>query len=106
MSRQIELHADLDVDPAREAAMVEYFESVYRPAAATFPGYVALNLLRLEAIPVGTTPMGLSYRFSIRYESEAQRQAWVASDVHTEVWGALEKFLASHDYTFLLFDVY
>ena len=106
MSRLIELHADLDVDPAREEAMVDYFETVYRPAAEKFPGYVALNLLRLEAVPLGTKPAGLSYRFSIRYESEGQRQAWVASDVHTEVWGKLETFLASHDYTFLLFDVY
>jgi hypothetical protein len=54
---------------------------------------------------MGTPPPGLSYRFSITYESEALRQAWVASDVHAEVWSAFERFLAAHDYTFLLFDV-
>jgi hypothetical protein len=105
MSRQIELHGDLEVDPAKEAEMIAYFETVYRPAAKKFAGYVDLNLLKLTAVPLGTAPKGLSYRFSIRYESEAQRQVWVASDVHTEVWGTLERFFLSHDYTFLLFDV-
>lgn len=105
MSRSIQLHGDLTVDPAREAAMLEYFETVYRPKARTFPGYIDLHLLKLTGAPMGTPPPGLSYRFSITYESEAQRLAWVASDVHTEVWGTLETFLSSHDYTFLLFDV-
>jgi hypothetical protein len=105
MSRQIELHGDLEVDPAKEAEMIDYFETVYRPAARKFAGYVDLNLLKLTAVPVGTKPAGLTYRFSIRYASEELRLAWVASDVHTEVWTALERFFLSHDYTFLLFDV-
>ena len=54
---------------------------------------------------MGTGPSGLVYRFSITYESEALRQEWIASDVHTRVWGTLETFLTSHDYTILLFDV-
>jgi hypothetical protein len=106
MSRPIQLHGDLAVDPAREAEMLQYFETVYRPAAMKFAGYIDLHLLKLTAVPMGTRPPGLSYRFSITYASEAQRQAWVASDVHTEVWGTLERYLTSHDYTFLLFDQY
>ena len=105
MSRPIQLHGDLTVDPAREADMVRYFETVYRPKASTFAGYIDLHLLKFTAAPMGTPPAGLSYRFSITYESEAQRLAWVGSDVHSEVWGTLESFLTSHDYTFLLFDV-
>ena len=105
MARPIELHGDLAVDPAREAEMIEYFEKVYRPAAAKFPGYIDLHLLKLTAVPMGTRPVGLSYRFSIKYESERLRLAWVASDVHTEVWGTLERYFTSKDYTFLLFEV-
>ena len=105
MKRPIELHGDLAVDPAREAEMVEYFEKVYRPAAAKFPGYIDLHLLKLTSVPMGTRPAGLSYRFSIKYETEELRLAWVASDVHTEVWGTLERYFTSHDYTFLLFEV-
>ena len=105
MTRSIQLHGDLTVDPTREAEMVAYFENVYRPRAAEFPGYIDLHLLKLIGAPMGTPPPGLSYRFSITYASEAQRLAWVGSDVHAEVWGTLEGFLTAHDYTFLLFDV-
>ena len=47
MSRHIQLHGDLTVDPAREAEMVTYFETVYRPKASQFPGYIDLHLLKL-----------------------------------------------------------
>jgi hypothetical protein len=105
MARPIQLHADLAVDPAREAEMVQYFETVYRPAAMKFAGYIDLRLLRLSSVVVGTKPPGLSYRFSITFETEAQRLAWVASDAHTEVWGRIQEYFTSRDYTFLLFDV-
>jgi hypothetical protein len=105
VNRPIQLHVDLAVDPAKEAEMVRYFETVYRPAAMRFPGYRDLRLLKLSAVLAGTPPAGLSYRFSITYETEAQRLAWVASDVHTEVWGTLEQYFTSKDYSFLLFDV-
>ena len=105
MNRPIQLHADLAVDPAKETDMVRYFVEVYRPAAKKFPGYIDLQMLKLSSVIVGTAPAGLSYRFSITYETEALRMAWVASDVHTEVWTALERYLTSNDYTFLLFDV-
>jgi hypothetical protein len=105
MNRPIQLHGDLTVDAARESEMIAYFETVYRPAARNFPGYIDLHLLKLTGAPVGTPPPGLSYRFSITYESEALRLAWVASDVHAEVWSTFERFLTAHDYTFLLFDV-
>jgi hypothetical protein len=107
MKHPIQLHGDLHVDPAREAEMLHYFETVYRPEASAFPGYIDLHLLKLTAAPMGTPPEGrLIYRFSITYESEVLRLAWVASPVHDEVWRALEQFLTSHDYTFLLFERY
>lgn len=106
MAHPIQLHGDLHVDPAREQDMLRYFETVYRPKASTFEGYIDLQLLKLIGAPMGTRPQGeLIYRFSITYASEALRLAWVASPVHDEVWGALEQFLTSHDYTFLLFEV-
>ena len=105
MSRPIQLHADLAIDPEREAEAVHYFETVYRPTAMRFEGYVDLRLLKLTAALVGLAPAGVNYRFSIAFASEALRQQWVASDAHTEVWGHLETFLTSHEYDFLLFDV-
>ena len=105
MSRPIQLHADLAFDPEREAEAIHYFETVYRPTAMRFDGYVDLRLLKLTAALVGSAPAGVNYRFSITFTSEALRQLWVASDAHTEVWGHLETFVTSHEYDFLLFEV-
>ena len=105
MPRTIQLHADLAIDPGREAEAVRYFETVYRPTASRFEGYIDLRLLKLHAALVGSAPAGINYRFSITFTSEDLRQKWVASDAHEDVWGTLEAFLTSRDYDFLLFEV-
>jgi hypothetical protein len=105
MSRPIQLHADLAIDAAREADAIHYFETVYRPTASRFEGYVDLQLLKLQAALVGSAPAGINYRFSITFTSEALRQKWVASDPHQDVWGTLETFLTKRDYDFLLFQI-
>ena len=69
MPRPIQLHADLAIDPAREAEAVHYFETVYRPTANRFEGYIDLRLLKLQAALVGAAPAGINYRFSITFTS-------------------------------------
>jgi hypothetical protein len=101
----IQVHVDLDVLPDKAQEMVRYFETKFRPAATQFQGYRDVRLLRLRAVPVGTAPAGMKYRFAITYENEELRQKWVASEIHQEVWGGMEKMLASPGYTVLLFDV-
>lgn len=101
----IQVHVDLEVAPAKEQEMLRYFETVFRPAAAKFQGYHDVRMLKLRAVPVGTAPTGLNYRFAITYESEELRQKWIAADIHQEVWGSMEKMLSSPSYTVLLFDV-
>ncbi len=105
MSRSIQVHGDLAIDPAREIEAIHYFDTVYRPTARRFEGYVDLQLLKLEGAVAGTAPLGVNYRFSISFRSEALRQQWVASAEHQEVWGALDSFLARHDVDFLLFEI-
>ena len=105
MPRPIQLHADLAIDPAREAEAILYFETVYRPTASKFEGYIDLRLLKLQGALVGAAPAGINYRFSITFTTEALRQKWVASDPHQDVWGTLETFLTRRDYDFLLFEV-
>lgn len=105
MSRLIQLHADLAIDPTKEAEAVRYFETVYRPTAKRFEGYVDLQLLKLTAALVGRAPVGINYRFSITFTTEALRLEWVASEAHQDVWGTLETFLTSHEYDFILFEV-
>jgi hypothetical protein len=105
MSRPIQLHSDLAIDPAREAEAINYFETVYRPTASAFDGYIDLRLLKLQGAVMGSAPAGLNFRFSITFTTEALRQKWVASEPHQEVWGRLETFLTKREYDFLLFEV-
>jgi hypothetical protein len=100
----IQVHVDMAIDAAKEQDMLRYFQTVFRPAAMKFRGYVDVRMLKLSAVPVGTGPAGINYRFAITYESEELRQKWVASEIHQEVWGAMEK-MAAPDYSVLLFDV-
>jgi hypothetical protein len=101
----IQVHVDLAIDPAKEHEMVGYFQTVFRPAAMKFRGYVDVRMLKLAAVPVGTAPAGINYRFAITYESEELRQKWVASDIHQDVWGGMEKMLSRTNYTVLQFEV-
>lgn len=105
MSRRVQLQCDLAIDPKRAAEAEHYFETVYRPAASTFTGYVDLQLLKLQSVLEGRSPAGMNYRFSITYESEELRMAWVRSDVHQVVWPTLQTYLTSDNFDFLLFEV-
>ena len=100
----IHLHLDISVDPAKEQEMVRYFETVFRPAAQKFEGYVDVRMLKLRAALMGSAPAGVNYRFALVYKSEELRQKWIASDVHNTVWGGMEKTFTRHDYDILLFD--
>jgi hypothetical protein len=101
----IQLHLDLLVDPAKEAQMLDYFNTAFRPAASKFRGYVDLKMLKFRTAAVGTAPQGMNYRFSLTYESEELRQLWVTSDVHTKVWTELEKMFLANKYDVLIFDI-
>ena len=101
----IQVHVDLAVDPAKEQDMLRYFQGVFRPAAMKFQGYIDVRMLKVRAVPVGTAPADVNYRFAITYENEDLRQKWVASDIHQEVWGSMEGMLSTPDYTVILFEV-
>jgi len=101
----IQIHLDVMVEPAKEAEMLKYFRTVFRPAAEKFAGYIDVRMLKLRRAMVGNAPAGMNYRFALIYESEELRQKWVTSDIHTEVWGAMEKLFLSTQYDVLLFDV-
>jgi antibiotic biosynthesis monooxygenase (ABM) superfamily enzyme len=101
----IQLHVDLSVDPAKEQEMLKNFQTIFRPAATKFPGYIDVKMIKLRSALMGSAPAGVNYRFVLSYQSEELRQKWVASDVHQKVWPTIEKTLSSKDYTVLLFDL-
>ena len=102
--RPIQLHLDLSVDSSREKELVHYFDTVFKPVAAKFPGYIEVRMIKLRSALQGSAPAGLKYRWMLQYESEELRQKWIASDVHKKVWPPMERMLSSMDYSVLLFD--
>jgi heme-degrading monooxygenase HmoA len=100
----IQLHVDLSVDPAKEQEMLHNFHTIFRPAATKQAGFVDVKMLKLRSALAGTAPVGANYRFVLTYASEEQRQAWVSSATHKQVWPTIEKTLSSKDYTVLLYD--
>jgi len=102
--RPIHLHVDLSVDPAQEHEMLHNFHTIFRPAASQQPGFIDVKMLKLRSALSGAAPAGANYRFELTFASEEQRKAWVATDTHQRVWPAIEKTLASKNYTILLYD--
>jgi len=100
----IQLHVDLAVDPAREQEMLHNFHTIFGPAASKQPGFIDVKMLRLRSALGGAAPTGANYRFELIFASEEQRQAWVATATHQQVWPTIERTLTSKNYTVLLYD--
>ena len=104
-ARPIQLHVDLEVDPSKEADLAAVFRDVFRPAIRKQPGFVDVRLLKLRAAAAGPPPEGFGYRLLISFESEEQRQKWVASDDHQRAWPRIEAALRGRKYAALLYDI-
>jgi antibiotic biosynthesis monooxygenase (ABM) superfamily enzyme len=104
--RSIQLHLDLAVDPAKEAQLLQFVETTFRPAASRQPGYIDLKMLKLSATLRGPAPEGANFQFVLTFTSEELRQQWVASATHQKLWPTVESTLTSKNYTRLLYEVY
>lgn len=100
----IQLHVDMELDPAREKEMLANFRNVFRPTISKQPGFVSVSLLKLRAEKQGKAPAGCSYRAIISFQTEEQRLAWVARPAHQQSWGTVEKTLKGVKYIALLYD--
>jgi hypothetical protein len=100
----IQLHVDLEVDPAKEKEMLHNFHAIFRPAASQQPGFIDVKMLKLRSALAGARANEANYRFQLVFASEPQRQAWVATETHKRVWPTIEKTLTSANYTVLLYD--
>jgi heme-degrading monooxygenase HmoA len=90
----IELHVDLEVDPARENDLVDTFHKVFQPVIARQPGFVSVTLLKAR-----TTG---AYRLVISFETEEQRVTWVGTEDHQRVWPRMEANLKGAKYSGML----
>ena len=102
---RIELYVDLAVDPAREKEMLQNFRTQFRPTAQKQPGFLDVKIMKLRSAIMGAAPAGVNYRFMISFQTEEQRQKWVATEAHQKVWPLIENTLKTKNYTVLLFDV-
>jgi len=103
-SKSIQLHVDLSVDPAKEKEMLEIFHGQFGPAAAKQPGFISAKMLKLRQAMQGAAPARANYRFVLQFQTEEQRQHWIATPIHQRLWPTIEKTLTSKDYTVLLYD--
>lgn len=84
--------------------MLHNFETVFKPAAVAFEGYIDVKMCKLRSALQGEPPSGVNYRFQLTYQSEELRQRWVVSETHQKVWPTIENALRSRDFVVLLFD--
>lgn len=103
--KSIQLHVDLEVDPAKEQQMLHIFHTQFAPAAAKQPGFIDGQMLKLRKVVQGSAPAGANYRFVLRFQSEEQRQKWIATPIHQKLWPRIEDTLSSKNYTVLLYDI-
>jgi len=104
-SKSIQLHVDLSVDPGKEKEMLDIFHGQFGPAAAKQPDFIDARMVKLRKALQGSAPSGANYRFVLQFQTEEQRQHWIATPMHQRLWPTIENTLSSKDYTVLLFDV-
>lgn len=72
---------ELEVTSGSEAQLVADYRARFRPAISQQPGLRSVRLLRPRD--------GQRWLLLIEFEHDAQRQAWVATPLHQEVWPVL-----------------
>jgi heme-degrading monooxygenase HmoA len=100
----IQLHVDLDVDPAKEAEVLKNYKDVFRPTISKQQGFVEVKLLKLRSVPKGDAPK-TRYRLIISFQTEEQRLKWVATDDHQRAWPTIEKNLVGQKFGAVLYDI-
>jgi heme-degrading monooxygenase HmoA len=77
------LHVELKVKPGLQQALEQTYREVFVPAISPQPGFRSADLLR----PVEA---GVDYRLALAFDDQALQQAWVATDLHQQVWPQME----------------
>ena len=101
----IQLHVDLDVVPTKQKDLAKAFHEVFKPTISRQPGFVEVKLLKLKHAVIGQPPANWNYRLLISFQTEEQRQTWVATSDHQRVWPEIEKHLRGAKSGALLYDV-
>jgi heme-degrading monooxygenase HmoA len=99
----VQLHMDLDVDPAHDQEFLSNFHATFAPMIRKHPGLQEIRLMKLQTVTTGTRPAG-AYRIVLGFQSEKLWRDWVASSDHQRrAWPALERTLGPHGVTAILY---
>jgi antibiotic biosynthesis monooxygenase (ABM) superfamily enzyme len=79
----IERHITFNVHPDKTAAFEQFMADEYRPAMATSPGFVKVELLREAECPT-------RYQMVFRFEDADSAAGWRTSEVHQALQPALK----------------
>ena len=104
-TKHVRLYVEMDIAPGREREMLDTFHKVFVPEAVKHQGYIRVKMLKRRSIIQGTVPANHNYRFELEFESEEQRQKWIASAGHQRVWPLVEKTITTQKiYPVVLYD--
>ena len=102
----IQLHVEMEVDPAKEKELLANYRQTFRPAISKQPGFVDVKLMKFRSVASGGVKAPAIYRLLISFQAEEQRLQWVATDLHQKVWPTLSKTLKNPDaVAAILYDV-
>jgi heme-degrading monooxygenase HmoA len=77
------LHIELAVKPGLQHALENTYLADFRPAISAQEGFEAVQLLH-------SNDNDASYRLCLTFDRQASQQKWVATDLHQQVWPAIE----------------
>lgn len=79
---------DMVVGPGAEEEVARVFSGPFKAAIVAQEGFRSVELLKPSD--------GLSHLLVISFADQALQQKWVASDLHTEVWSAMEASFSTY----------
>jgi heme-degrading monooxygenase HmoA len=104
VDQTIQLHVDMNVDPAKEKDLKKNFKETFKPAMSKQPGFLHVYLLKLREAKAGKAPEGANYRLIINFKTEEDRLNWVKTDIHQKLWPTIEGTFKVKSYTAILYD--
>ncbi len=75
----IELQISLEALPGKDEKLEKIFDTVFAPAISIQKGFKSVSLLKQSNTMHG-------YQIQLRFDTEEQRLAWVASDEHQKAF--------------------
>lgn len=76
------LHVAIRIKPGQQDAAQRVFAGPFKAAISAQPGFRSVQFLK----PLDDE----QYILAIAFDSQTLQQAWVATDLHTQVWGQMQ----------------